>query len=118
MAASSFTGPGRKLVTADPTFEALGAYSRAAGAEVVKVPLTATWGHDLARMMTAAGEKGLVYVCNPNNLTATITPKGEISELLSRAPAGVTILVDEAYHHYAGSPDYQTFIPAVADHRI
>ncbi len=67
--------PGRgKLVVADPTFEAIVNHARVSRAEVVKVPLNQTFAHDLPRMLAAAKE-GLVYVCNPNNPTASITPK-------------------------------------------
>jgi histidinol-phosphate aminotransferase len=115
-AASAFAGPGRTLVMAEPTFEAIGAYARASGAGVVKVPLTPTHGHDLERMIAAAGQRGLIYVCNPNNPTATITPKGQIREALAKAPQSVTLLIDEAYHHYADSSDYESVVPFVRQH--
>src|SRR5207237_10481634 len=70
--ASAYTGPGRKLVTADPTFESCGKHAEAMGAEVVKVPLDASFAHDLAKM--TAPDAGLIYVCNPNNPTASLTP--------------------------------------------
>jgi histidinol-phosphate aminotransferase len=106
----------KRLITADPTFEALGFYAKSAGAEIVKVPLTSDHAHDLARMLDAAKGDGLIYVCNPNNPTATITPKAAVRALLANAPASVTILVDEAYHHYAESPDYESVIPLVKSH--
>ncbi|PYL95463.1 MAG: hypothetical protein DME28_02350 [Verrucomicrobia bacterium] len=67
LCAESFTGPTQgKLIAADPTFEAILEYSKANGGEVVKVPLTADFHHDLAKM-GAAAQKGLIYICNPNN---------------------------------------------------
>jgi histidinol-phosphate aminotransferase len=113
IAAAAFTGPGRPVVMADPTFEAIGRYAQAAGAEVVKVPLTADYRHDLQRMLPAGA--GLVYVCNPNNPTATVTPKAEVQAFLERVPAGTFALVDEAYFHYAESGDYESVIPRVKD---
>jgi histidinol-phosphate aminotransferase len=113
---AALTFGAKRIVTAEPTFEALWHYGRAAGAEVVKVPLTATHAHDLPRMLEAARGDALLYVCNPNNPTATITPKDEIFALLDKAPAGVAVLVDEAYHHYAESPQYTTVIPLVKSH--
>jgi histidinol-phosphate aminotransferase len=103
----------KRLVTAEPTFEAIGFCARSQGAEIVKVALTSTHAHDLARMLDAAKGEGLIYVCNPNNPTATITPKAAVRALLANAPASVTILIDEAYHHYADSPDYESVIPLV-----
>src|SRR5260370_30565462 len=107
--------PGRgKLVVADPTFEAILNHARVSGAEAVKVPLTADFSHDLGKMLAAASE-GLIYICNPNNPTASITPKNALREFLSKAPRETMILVDEAYYHYADSPDYESVIPLFKD---
>jgi histidinol-phosphate aminotransferase len=113
LTAAAFTSPSRKLVMADPTFEAIGAYARAAGAEIVKVPLTATYAHDLAKM-AAVPNAGAIYVCNPNNPTASITGKQVVRSFLEALPQDTVVLVDEAYFHYADSPDYESVIPFVA----
>ena len=116
LCADTFTGPGRgNLVAADPTFEAILNNAAINGAEVVKVPLTPTFGHDLAKMTTAA-KQGLIYVCNPNNPTASITPKHEVREFIDKVPRQTIMLVDEAYFHYADSPDYESVIPLIKDH--
>ena len=124
LCADVFTGPltnsnpaaGRgALVAADPTFEAILIHAKLNDAAVVKVPLTASFGHDLPKMLAAARE-GLVYICNPNNPTASISPKDEVRAFIGKAPAKTMILVDEAYHHYADSPDYESMIPLVQDH--
>jgi histidinol-phosphate aminotransferase len=55
LCADTFTGPGRgKLVAPDPTFEAIINNASVNGAEVVKVPLTPSFSHDLPKM--TAGE--------------------------------------------------------------
>ncbi len=108
--------PGRgKMIVADPTFEAILNHARVNRAEVVEVQLTSTFAHDLTKMLSAASE-GLIYICNPNNPTASITPKSEMRGLLVKAPRETIILVDEAYHHYADSADYESVIPMVKDH--
>jgi histidinol-phosphate aminotransferase len=61
-------------------------------------------------------EGSLVYICNPNNPTATITPKAAMRAYLEGLPASTTVIVDEAYHHYATSSDYESVIPLVAKH--
>lgn len=114
LCALAFTGADRNLVAADPTFEALLQYAKVHGAEVVKVPLTNTFAHDLGKM-GAAGKNGLVYICNPNNPTASITPKDALRDFINNAPASSMILVDEAYFHYADSSDYESVIPLVKD---
>ncbi len=116
LCAETFTGPQNgKLVAANPTFEAILSNARASGAEVVKVPLTADFAHDLPKMLAAA-RGGLIYVCNPNNPTASITPKDQLRDFIAKSPRDTMILVDEAYFHYADSPDYESMIPLVKDH--
>jgi histidinol-phosphate aminotransferase len=116
LCAETFTGKEQgNLVAGDPTFEAILEQAKANGSEVVKVPLTATFAHDLPKMLSAA-KQGLIYVCNPNNPTASITPKEELREFITKTPGETTILVDEAYFHYADSPDYESVIPLVKDH--
>ncbi len=108
--------PGRgKLVVADPTFEAILNHARVSRAEVVKVPLNQTFAHDLPKMLAAASE-GLIYICNPNNPTASITPKNDLREFIKKLPRQTIVLVDEAYHHYADSSDYESVIPMIKDH--
>lgn len=107
LASGAFPG---KLVTADPTFEILALHARG---EVVKVPLDAAFAHDLPKMLDAARDASLVYICNPNNPTATITPKVSVSAFLDALPSTATVVVDEAYFHYAESSDYESVIPLV-----
>src|SRR5216110_1419939 len=116
LCAETFTGPQNgKLVAADPTFEAILKNASANGAEVVKVPLTSSFAHDLPKMLAAA-KGGLIYVCNPNNPTGSITPKDELRSFIKNTSPGTMILVDEAYFHFADSPDYESVIPLVKDH--
>jgi histidinol-phosphate aminotransferase len=116
LCAETFTGAAQgKLVVADPTFEAILEYSKACGADVVKVPLTSSYAHDLARI-GASAQKGLIYICNPNNPTASITPKNDLRDFIAKTSPDTMILVDEAYFHYADSPDYESVIPLVKDH--
>jgi histidinol-phosphate aminotransferase len=122
LAADTFTGPrsrekkeGGSLVAADPTFEAILSHAKMAGAEVIKLPLSSSLAHDLPAM-SAALNSGLVYLCNPNNPTASITPKAELRNFIAHTPNETMILVDEAYYHYADSPDYESVIPLVKDH--
>jgi histidinol-phosphate aminotransferase len=113
--ALTFT-PGRgKMVVADPTFEAILNHARVSGAETEKVPLTKSFAHDLEKMRSVASE-GLVYICNPNNPTASITPKKELREFIEGVSADTMVLVDEAYYHYADSADYESVIPLIKTH--
>jgi len=111
MAAGAFLGTGKKLVIAAPAFETIAHYAESGGAEVVRVPLNRLYSYDLDAMGARANSPGLVYICNPNNPTGTLTPRKELETFISKLPANVYVLVDEAYHHYAGaSPAYTSFI--------
>src|SRR5438093_13298449 len=84
LCAETFTGKTRgTLVAADPTFEPILQQAGLNGAEVVKVPLTASFAHELPKMLSAA-KRGLIYVCNPNNPTASITPKNELADFIGK----------------------------------
>src|SRR5437660_10156002 len=66
--------------------------------------------------MGGAAQKGLIYVCNPNNPTASITPKNNLHDFIAKTSPDTMILVDEAYFHYADTPEYESVIPLVKDH--
>jgi histidinol-phosphate aminotransferase len=112
MAVCGFTGPGKKLIYANPTFEAAAGYAKAVGAQLVAIPQTSGYAHDLDAMLAATRtSSGLVYICNPNNPTASITPFSDLQEFVRRVPNTFAVLLDEAYHHFAvGSPGYGTFM--------
>jgi len=116
LCAAAFTSRDKKLVIANPTFEAIARHAGVAGAEVVKIDLTPDYSHDLKKMLASgvgAGGAGLVYICNPNNPTASITPRNELSDFLAKLSPTTIVLVDEAYHHYVESKDYESVIPLV-----
>lgn len=101
MAAEAFLGPGKTLVTASPTFESIAQAARVVGAEVRAVPLTRDYAHDLGALLARAdGTTGLIYLCNPNNPTGTLTPETDLEALLRKVPPGITVVMDEAYHEY------------------
>jgi histidinol-phosphate aminotransferase len=66
--------------------------------------------------MLVAAREGLIYICNPNNPTASITPKDEMRGFIDKVPPQTIVLVDEAYFHYADSPNYESVIPLIKDH--
>jgi histidinol-phosphate aminotransferase len=112
MAAIAFLKPGKKLVQGAPTFPSLGKLAQAAGVEVASVPLNKRYEHDLGAMLDATRTStGLVYIVNPNNPTGTITPRKDIEAFISKLPAEVTVLIDEAYHHFVTpNMEYESFL--------
>jgi len=117
MAAFAFLGGGKQLIQASPTFEAIEHYARSAGSEVISVRLTPAFAHDLDGMLAHAGASTtLVYICNPNNPTASLTPRKDIESFIGNLPASTFVIIDEAYHHYANqSGTYASFIDRPLD---
>jgi histidinol-phosphate aminotransferase len=121
VAACVYLGVGKKFVQASPTFEDIEEYAKTTGAEVVSVPLDRKYGHDLGAMQAHTGAStGLIYICNPNNPTASVTPRQDIETFLTRLPATARVVIDEAYHDYATkSAMYSSFIDhPVDDERV
>ncbi len=117
MADAAFLAPGRTVVAAEPTFEAVLAYARVTQSEAVKVPLAPDFRHDLPRMAAACdGRTGLVYVCNPNNPTGTVVRKPELDAFFAQLPAAAVVLVDEAYHHFVEDPGYRSAAETIDAH--
>jgi histidinol-phosphate aminotransferase len=112
MAAFAFLDPGKQLIQASPTFEAIEHYARSAGADVISVRLTPAFSHDLDGMLArATASTTLVYICNPNNPTASLTPRKDLENFIAKLPASTYVVIDEAYHHFAGeSGMYASFI--------
>jgi histidinol-phosphate aminotransferase len=105
------------VIHASPTFEAIEHYARAVDAEVVSVPLTPAFAHDINRMLAAlTPSTKLVYVCNPNNPTASLTPRKELEAFIAKLPRSTMVVIDEAYHHYvATSTMYASFVDRPLD---
>lgn len=111
----AFTSPTRSYVTADPGYEAGGVAARFIGAKVHNVPLTKDYAHDVKAMVQADPNAGLIYICNPNNPTGTLTSRADIEWALANKPAGSVLLVDEAYMHIAGSAPTTDLVAAGKD---
>lgn len=114
VAVDGFTSASRGLVSAAPTFELPADRAQVLGVPVTAVPVDAGLQLDLERMAAAAKGAGLVFLCNPNNPTATVHGAAAMREAIDtmlRASPDAVILVDEAYHEYVEDPDYRSFIP-------
>lgn len=111
----AFLGPGKNIVAAQPTFEAVLAYARITRAEPITIALNSDHRHDLPKMAAACTSKtGVVYVCNPNNPTGTIVWRDELASFIHAVPAPTLILVDEAYFEFADDPRYSSAVEWIA----
>ncbi len=109
MAVQAYHRDGVPMVIAEPTFEDVPRYQRPFPYALKAIPLDAARAHDLGRMREAAGSgPSVVYICNPNNPTGTVTPSRDVDAWIADAPETTTFLVDEAYFEYADHPTYWT----------
>jgi len=111
----AFTSPTRGFVTGDPSYEAGMRAAQISGAKITKVPLTSTYAHDVKAMVAADPNAGIIYICNPNNPTGTLTSKEDIAWAVENKPKGAIILVDEAYIHLSDSPSVLDLVAADKD---
>ncbi len=110
----SFCSPTKSFVIADPGYEAGNEAAKFLGAKTVNVPLTKDYAHDV-KAMAAVEDAGLIYICNPNNPTGSMTKREDIEWLVANKPAGSVVLVDEAYIHFAGKEENTSMKLVAAD---
>lgn len=111
----AFTSPAKPFVTADPGYEAGERAAKFIGSKVIRVPLTASYAHDVKAMVAADSNAGLIYICNPNNPTGTLTSRDDIEYLVANKPAGSVVMLDEAYIHISGAPSSAYLVAADKD---
>jgi histidinol-phosphate aminotransferase len=116
-AVDAFTSPTLPLITPWPTYEAAPELAEFEGHRVIKTPLNAAHAFDVHRLAAEAEKAGggLIYLCNPNNPTSTITTHDEVGWLVANLPKNTNLLVDEAYLHYATSPQVVSALPFVKE---
>ena len=113
--------PQKKVLGVEPSYSSVYQHATSIKSDAIKLPLTKDYRVDIDMMIETAkkraSEIGFVYVVNPNNPTGVIVTKDEIKHLLDSLPAGMPVLIDEAYHHYVNDPRYATSMPYVNEGR-
>lgn len=108
--ARAFFLPGDETIMADQTFSVYKSNAEIEGAVTIEVPL-AEGTHDLDAMLARVTERTkVIWVCNPNNPTGTIVPEEALIKFLNAVPAGVMVVLDEAYSEYVTDPSYSNGI--------
>jgi histidinol-phosphate aminotransferase len=110
----AFTSPARGLVTGSPSFENPVNTAKRLNHPLVEVKVDSALRLDLDAMVAASRGAGLVFVCNPNNPTATVHGSKAIADLVRnvhKVSPDTAILIDEAYHDYVTDPAYATAVP-------
>jgi histidinol-phosphate aminotransferase len=111
----AFCSPSKPFVMADPGYEQGAGAAKFLGAKTIRVPLMKDYSHDVKAMIAASPDAGLIYICNPNNPTGSITKKSDIEWAVANKPKGSVIMIDEAYYHLAGISPCSDMVAADKD---
>jgi len=102
------------IITADPSYDDLPKKAADLGGKIVHVPLTADYKIDLDAMEKSIDSTtSLVYICNPNNPTATVLDAAKLKAFCERVSKKIPVFIDEAYIDYLPNPQAVTLIDAV-----
>ena len=97
----TYAGPGRSVVTFEPTYQLHAHIARITGATVVEGERAADFTLDPveARRVVEAAQPAVTFLCSPNNPTGLVEDPSMVRLLLDVAPG--LVVVDEAYAQFA-----------------
>jgi histidinol-phosphate aminotransferase len=110
----TFLNPGDTFITLPPTYEMFSIQCKINRGLEVEVPLLPeTFQVDYKKVITIAKRTSakIIFVCNPNNPTGSVTPQIEIENIL-KATASI-VVVDETYREFYG----QTAVPLLKKYK-
>jgi histidinol-phosphate aminotransferase len=106
IAVRTFMESGDDAIMSWPSFVVYPMAVQAVGCKGIKVPLK-DFRHDLEAMADAVTDSTrMIFVANPNNPTGTMNTLKEFDSFMSRVPADILVVVDEAYFEYVTDPEY------------
>jgi len=113
--------PKKKVLGSNPSYNDPYGTASQIGRESIKVPLNKDYSQNIPAIIDIANKRaaeiGFIYIVNPNNPTGMIVPKAQIQQLLDGIPKDMPVLIDEAYHHFVDSPDYESSMKYVIEGR-
>jgi histidinol-phosphate aminotransferase len=95
----AFSTPGQAIAYPDPTFAMIPIFARMNGLTAMPVPLREDFDLDVDALLATSAR--IIYLCSPNNPTATAASVAAIKRVLAGA-SGLVIL-DEAYAEFHGA---------------
>jgi len=114
--ARAFVNRDEEIVYAWPSFLVYPIVSQLVGVKAVEVPLK-DYRIDMAAMRKAVTRKTkIVFVCNPNNPTATYVSKNEVDRFLEDISDDVLVVFDEAYYEYVAASDFPDTLTLIKNH--
>jgi len=115
-AVSLFTNGGN-IVSADPAYMSLIKSAESIGGDWKPIPLKEDYTHDLSTMKGAiTPDTKMVYICNPNNPTGTITPAADLESFCKEVSKETLVFVDEAYLEFMEeTPDKKSMVGLISE---
>jgi histidinol-phosphate aminotransferase len=108
-AVKAYASHSKALINGSPSYSSPDRTANEIKAPIKLVPVEkSSLSLDLGAMVDAAKGSGLVFVCNPNNPTATVHSASDIAEFVKKVRAispDTAIHIDEAYLDYAADPN-------------
>ena len=97
--------PGLNGITSEGSFALFSIAIRASGGQLIQTPMR-DYAFDLDAIAAAVTpDTRVIYIANPNNPTGTAFGHDEFAACLKKVPGDVLVVLDEAYHEYAGRTD-------------
>ncbi len=107
LVAKTFMRRDDEVVFGWPSFAMYPIVTKGMGAVPVRVPLDDDFTYDLDAILAAVNERTrVVMLCNPNNPTGTSFDQATFDAFVSKLPADVVLVVDEAYYEYVRRDDF------------
>lgn len=99
---SAFLDKGASIVLPSPGFTMYNIFSSVNEANIIQFPREDDFSLDIEKMLHIIEKEkpGLIFLCNPNNPTGTLTSRESIIRLVENA--GCMVVVDEAYYEFSG----------------
>lgn len=100
----AYGGPGRSVLTIEPTYQLHSHIARTTGTDVVSVDRNDDFTIDLPAVLEAIETRrpSAVFVCSPNNPTGMVETAETVTAILDAVESvGALLVVDEAYGQFA-----------------
>lgn len=105
---------GKEIVSPYPTFGTILNYAETISVKVHRVPLDDSLQFDLQGFRNKmTKDVGIIYLCNPNNPTGTITPYDQFRPFCEEMAKESLVFIDEAYHEFVKDPQYRSMVELV-----
>ena len=113
-AALHYCKGGKTVITGETSYDDLPSHAERSGGKWVKVPLTKDYKLDLDAIEAKIDDNtGIIYICNPNNPTATVVDTDKLKAFCERVSKKTMVFVDEAYIDYLPDPKSTTLMANV-----